>query len=542
MDESKIQIRRREQDEQATQKRAQVLGLQYIDMREVEQSLPLIRDMLTVEEMKQWRMVPLLHGGGSEPYQFGVTSSTPRSVIDEIRAKYDIEGQRTLFSLISHSAYRAMMLRFDPPKKVVYDDIEVVADEQATGEMVARVSEILNGVGSDDVFNYLVSQADRLGASDIHVENQRDTIRIRMRIDGTLHEVAHLRKDRYRVIMATISSHANVSTAANTPQSGHMQQEIFADGASHILNLRVETVPTVYGQDVVMRLFNFDESLLQLDLLGLQPRERAEIDEVISHPRGMVLMVGPTGSGKSTTLYSMLNALNNVERKIITLEDPVEYSIGGVTQIPIDTTRGGSFAEGLRSVLRLDPDVVMVGEIRDQETARTAIQASITGHLVLSSFHANTSAAAFSRMIDLIGVNPIFSSAIRLVIAQRLVRRLHDDTKESYKPDKATRQWLKDVLRDLPDHIDKPNLDEAVLYRPVSSEDAPFGYKGRTVIMEQMVVTDEIQQFLRGDVSDVHTEAIEAAAKKEGMVTLLQAGVLAALKGETSLEEVNRVI
>ena len=193
-------------------------------------------------------------------------------------------------------------------------------------------------------------------------------------------------------------------------------------------------------------------------------------------------------------------------------------------------------------MLRLDPDVVMVGEIRDQETARTAIQASITGHLVLSSFHANTSAAAFSRMIDLIGVNPIFSSAIRLVIAQRLVRRLHDDTKESYKPDKATRQWLKDVLRDLPDHIDKPNLDEAVLYRPVSSEDAPFGYKGRTVIMEQMVVTDEIQQFLRGDVSDVHTEAIEAAAKKEGMVTLLQAGVLAALKGETSLEEVNRVI
>jgi len=475
MDEDRIQQQRRDQDEDATRKRAAILGLQYLDAREFEQTIPLIRDILTIEEMYNGHVVPLAINPDEQSYRFGITSQTPQSLVATMTNNYREQGIIAKFFLISASGFRALMLRFDPPKKVVYDDIEVAADEQATGEMVARVSEILNGVGSDDVFNYLVSQADRLGASDIHVENQRDTIRIRMRIDGTLHEVAHLRKDRYRVIMATISSHANVSTAANTPQSGHMQQEIFADGASHILNLRVETVPTVYGQDVVMRLFNFDESLLQLDLLGLQPRERAEIDEVISHPRGMVLMVGPTGSGKSTTLYSMLNALNNVERKIITLEDPVEYSIGGVTQIPIDTTKGGSFAEGLRSVLRLDPDVVMVGEIRDQETARTAIQASITGHLVLSSFHANTSAAAFSRMIDLIGVNPIFSSAIRLVIAQRLVRRLHDDTKESYKPDKATRQWLKDVLHDLPDHIDKPNLDEAVLYRPVPSEEAPVG-------------------------------------------------------------------
>ena len=150
-----------------------------------------------------------------------------------------------------------------------------------------------------------------------------------------------------------------------------------------------------------MRLFNFDESMLQLDLLGIAPKERAEIDEIISHPRGMVLMVGPTGSGKSTTLYSMLNALNTLDRKIITLEDPIEYGIGGISQIPIDTTHGASFADGLRSVLRLDPDVVMVGEIRDNDTARTAIQASITGHLVLSSFHANSTSAAFSRMIDI---------------------------------------------------------------------------------------------------------------------------------------------
>jgi type II secretory ATPase GspE/PulE/Tfp pilus assembly ATPase PilB-like protein len=185
----------------------------------------------------------------------------------------------------------------------------------------------------------------------------------------------------------------------------------------------------------------------------------------------------------------------------------------------------------------------MVGEIRDQDTAKTAIQASITGHLVLSSFHANSTSAAFSRMIDLIGVNPIFSSAIRLVIAQRLVRRLHDATKEEYEPDEATKQYVREVLKDLPDsYDDKPDLDNFKLWRPVESADAPFGYIGRVVIMEQMVVSENIQKFLRGDVTDVHTEVIEKEAKADGMLTLLQVGVLAALRGETTLEEIGRVI
>lgn len=271
-----------------------------------------------------------------------------------------------------------------------------------------------------------------------------------MRVDGALHPVAELDKDRYRVIMGALSSRANISAAADGPQSGHMQKEVTTEAGTHLLNLRVETVPAMYGQDAVLRLFNFDESLLQLDRLNIPDKQRAEIDEIISHPRGMVLMVGPTGSGKSTTLYSMINALNTTDRKILTLEDPIEYGISGISQIPINTTEGRSFADALRSVLRLDPDVVMVGEIRDQDTARTAIQASITGHLVLSSFHANSTSAAFSRMIDLIGQNPIFSSAIRLVIAQRLVRKL-SDSKQEYEPDEATRKWVREVLSDLPD-------------------------------------------------------------------------------------------
>lgn len=540
MDEDKIQQRRRDQDEKATQERAAILGLQYLDTREIEDTLPLASGVLDIQDMYKGRLVPLIAGNESDPFRFGVTSQTPQSLIHQTEKQYNDGGRNVQFLLISQSAFRAFMNRFDPPKEVIYDDIQIA--KEGDSETITEVSKTLNSVGSDRVFEYLIDQADRLNASDIHIENQRTHIRIRMRIDGALHAVADLDRDRYRVIMGALASRANLSSAAKEPQSGHMQQEITRDGATHILNLRIETVPTMFGQDAVMRLFNFDESLLQLDLLGIGTSERREIDEVVSHPRGMVLMVGPTGSGKSTTLYSMINALNTSDRKIITLEDPVEYGINGITQIPIDTTGGSSFADGLRAVLRLDPDVVMVGEIRDTDTAKTAIQASITGHLVLSTFHANSTGAAFSRMIDLIGVNPIFSSAIRLVIAQRLVRRLHDATKQEYEPDEATRQWVRDNLKTLPSHVEKPNLDTFKLWRPMPSDDAPFGYKGRVVVMEQMVVGENIQKFLRGDVQDVHTEVIERQARQDGMVTLLEAGILAALRGETTLDEINRVI
>ena len=540
MDESDIQARRRDQDEEATRKRASILGVQYLDTREFEADLELIRDVLSVEEMYEGKILPLDINQDTQTYKFGITSQTPQSLVMKISNSYKDDGKIAHFFLISGSAFRTLMLRFDPPKRVIYDDIEIA--KEGDSDTLAEVSKTLASVGSDEIFNYLIDQADKLGASDIHIENMRESIRIRMRIDGALHPVAVLERDRYRVIMATLASRAGVSTAATEPQSGQIHHDIFRDGASHVLNLRIETVPTLFGQDAVLRLFNFDTSMLNLDLLSISERERARIDEVISHPRGLVMMVGPTGSGKSTTLYSMLNALNTPDKKIITLEDPVENTVPGIVQIPINTTEGQRFSDGLRSVLRLDPDVVMVGEIRDDETARTAIQASITGHLVLSSFHANSTSTAFSRIIDMIGQNPIFSSAIRLLIAQRLVRRLWDDSKVEYEPDETTKKWIIQVLEDIPESIDTPDLENIKLYRPVSTEDAPFGYKGRVPIMEQMEVTEEIQKYLRGDVLDVNPEAIEATAKKQGMITLLQAGVLAALRGETTLDEINRVM
>jgi len=540
MNEDRVQLQAREADEQSTQRRAAILGLPYLDLRPLEAELNLIEDVLTVDEMHKNRMVPLVAGGDSSPWQFGITTQTPQSVLQEIGNKYKAQAQNTAFYFISQGGFKALMDRYDPPVRAIYDDIKISSDGDS--ETFDQVSQTLSTVGSDEIFDFIITQADKLGASDIHIENQRDGIRVRLRVDGALHPVATLDQDRYRIIISALASRANLSTAANEPQSGHMQQEIGEGEFRHMLNMRIEMVPTMYGQDAVIRLFNYDETMLSMDRLQIGPDERREIDEVISHPRGMVLMVGPTGSGKSTTLYSMINALNTTDRKIITLEDPVEFSVPGISQVPVDTTGGQSFADHLRSVLRLDPDVVMVGEIRDSDTAKTAIQASITGHLVLSTFHAANTSVAFSRMIDLIGVNPIFSSAIRLVIAQRLVRRLDDSTKEAYEPDEATKQWVREVLKDLPARIEKPNLDNFQLYRPVVSESSPFGYSGRMVIMEQLVVTEAIQKFLRGDVSDVHAEVIEKTARENGMVTLLEHGVLAALRGETTIEEVNRVI
>lgn len=587
MNEREIQEKRRENEENATRERALILNLPYLDTREFEKNIPLVQGLLDVAEMHKNMILPLNRGGGEDHYQFMVTSQTPRSLIERMRKEYIDNGERADFFLISQSAYRVLMLRYDPPKEVVYDDIKIAGEGDS--ETLAAVSRVLDTVSTEKVFDFLIDQADKLGASDIHIENMRDGIRIRMRVDGLLHPVANIDRDKYRIFMGELSSRANVSTASNQPQSGHMQKEVSRDGTSHLLNIRVETIPTMYGQDAVLRLFNFDESLLNLELLGLSPDELKEIDSVISHPRGLVLMVGPTGSGKSTTLYSMLNALNTTDRKIITLEDPIEYGITGISQIPINTSAGGSFAEGLRSVLRLDPDVVMVGEIRDGDTAKTAIQASITGHLVLSSFHANSTSAAFARMIDLIGVNPIFASSIRLIVAQRLVRRL-SKTKRARRATEAETKYIRKVLSGVDKkwlrgiRVAKPDtdapvakipvmvkggggetkLDKAleerekaiqeeeqsrefdfnniVLYDPVVNDKDPFGYSGRMVLMEQLVVSEDIQSFIRGDVADINTDAIEKAARKHGMLTLEQKGVLAALRGETTLEEVSRVI
>lgn len=527
----------REGDEAATQRRAGLLGYPYLDTRGYTLPNGPTKDILTVSEMYKDYITVL--SGDIGTYTFAITNRTPQSVITELKSRF--QDHRILVNMISESGWRELMQVYDPPKVVTYEDIDI--SNYGSSENMMQVSKTLQEVSSDDLLSYIITQAYKLGASDIHFENARDFVRVRFRIDGMLHVIAVLTHQKYYHVQQSTAVRAGISSSSNDAQTSHLSERVTSkDGEEEILNMRIETVPTVYGQDAVLRLFNFDVDLLDLDKLGLDPREREPIDEVISHPHGMVLVVGPTGSGKTTTLYSILMRLNTPEKKLMTLEDPVEYGLDGMSQIPVDTRAGDSFANKLRAVLRLDPDVIMVGEIRDEDTAHTSLQASITGHLVLSTFHASSAAAAMSRMLGLVGRNPIFASAVKLIISQRLVRRLDPATHIPYRPEPNIIRHFQEHLKDLPQDI-KPaqDLNNFQLYKPGKSEANPFGYKGRTSIIEELTIGAEIRALLNEEVLPT-SQQLEDAAKRQGMITMYQAGLLKCLAGETTLEEINRVI
>lgn len=523
-------------EEQATQRRAQILNLRYEDTSHTDKQL--YKDLFTTQELYDLRVIPLY--SDSHNVRFGVTNTTSQATMTSIRNRF--LDQQVTFALISDTGYRDYMKLYDPPKKVEYQDISL--GQGAQPDQIAQVTETLLKVRADDMLAYLVQQAHRLGASDIHLEPQATETRVRFRVDGVLHKIAMLPPDRYRILIAAIASAGNISTSADEAQQGHISQKVqMADNTQVDVNVRLETVPGVNGMEVVMRLFNMDQSMYNLDRLGLSSDQRSVVDAIIAKPSGLVMVVGPTGSGKTTTLYSMLNSLNSEERKIITVEDPVEYQFSGISQLSITTknSQGTSFAEKLRAILRLDPDIVMVGEIRDSDTAKTALQAALTGHLVLSTFHASSASAALTRLVDVIGENPLFVSAIRLVMAQRLVRRLDDTTKQPYPADDATKERIMAVLNTLPADMTRPDISNLQLYKPVPSAENPFGFKGQIALREQFLMRGQVAELLtRGH--QLTAQEIEAAAIASGMHTMLQDGMLKVVAGETTLEELYRVV
>lgn len=525
-------------EEQAAQRRARVLGLDYFDTYK-QTDKPLYKDLLTVPELYKMKVIPIQ--ADKSNIFFGITTTTSQQTIADLQQRF--LDQRLTFAIISDAGFREYMRLYDPPKQVVYQD--VAANQLGDEEKVSQISQMLEQVHSDDMLGYLVEQAHRLNASDIHLETQDDNVRIRFRIDGVLHPIAVLQHQTYHILVSAIASAGNISTSADEAQQGHIAQEVtLADGNKVDVNVRLETVPTINGMDMVMRLFNMDPDMYKLDKLGLSEQERAVVDGIIAKPSGLVMVVGPTGSGKTTTLYSMLNSLNTDERKIITIEDPVEYQFPGITQISVRSDEGGnddSFADKLRAILRLDPDIVMVGEIRDMDTAKTALQAALTGHLVLATFHAGSAAAALTRIADIIGQNPLFVSAIRLVMAQRLLRRLDDDTKQAYTASEAELTKIREVIDSLPEGVERPSLDNLQLYKAGSSDANPYGFTGQVAVREQFTMRENLTQLLTGS-GIVTTQAIEDAATKSGMCTMLQDGMLKVVRGETTLDELYRVL
>jgi len=371
----------------------------------------------------------------------------------------------------------------------------------------------------------LIESGVRMKASDIHIEPEVDKMRVRMRIDGVLYETLSISNKPHNAIVSRIKIMANMNISEKRiPQDGRILTEV--DGRE--IDLRVATIPSTQGEKVVIRILDRQSLVEGIHNLGLSESGEEKFKSIINRPYGMVLVTGPTGSGKTTTLYTVLMSLNNVNRNIVTIEDPVEYDIPGIYQTQVNPKAGLTFATGLRGFMRADPDVVMVGEIRDEETADVAVNAALTGHLVLSTLHTNDSVGAVARMVEM-GVKPyILASSLSGVIAQRLVRKICPHCKTEYE---AT---LQDKLA-----IGLPEDKDYILYKGAGCENCnDTGYKGRIGVFEILPISNELRNLITKDTS---TNKLFEAAKKEGLVTLREDGVDKVLRGVTTVQEVLRI-
>ena len=389
-----------------------------------------------------------------------------------------------------------------------------------------KLKEIASCAPVVKLLNMVLLRAVREKASDIHFEPFEKDYKIRYRIDGICYDAAHPPRDLSLAISSRIKVMANLDVAENRlPQDGRIMMDI--EGKA--VDLRVSTLPTLYGESIVMRVLDKSVVSLSLDQIGMDEDVKLKIRAIIKKPNGIFLTTGPTGSGKTTTLYSCLSEINKIEYKIITTEDPVEYDIEGIIQIAINPKIDLTFARSLRSILRQDPDIIMVGEIRDSETAEIAIQSALTGHLVFSTLHTNDAPGAVTRLVDM-GVEPfLITSTVRAVLAQRLVRKICAKCKKEYTP-------LEKELLEI--GLPKENAKNIKLYRGAGcSECNSSGYKGRTGLYELLIVDDKIRELVikRASLSAIREEACRA-----GMNTLRQNGLKKVMDGVTTLEEVMR--
>ncbi len=375
--------------------------------------------------------------------------------------------------------------------------------------------------------NLIMQRAVESRASDIHIEPFENRLKVRYRIDGVLQEVEAPPAKSTAAVISRIKIMAKLNIAERRlPQDGRIMHRV----GGKELDLRVSTVPTSHGESVVMRILDRESVVLDFDSLGFDDEIRSGFVKQLEMPHGIILVTGPTGSGKTTTLYTALSALNTPERKIITVEDPVEYQLEGINQIQAKASIGLDFAHALRSIVRQDPDVIMIGEMRDLETARIAIQSALTGHLVLSTIHTNDAAGGVTRMLDMGVEDYLLTSTVNAILAQRLVRTLDPESRERYE-----------VLPELAKELGLPELDDGRryhFYRPVASPENPTGYRGRTSILELLEMSDPIRRLV---MQHATSGELQDLAVSEGMRTMYQDGLLKCQRGVTTLDEILRV-
>jgi len=416
-----------------------------------------------------------------------------------------------------------------------YDDIieklgtEVIFKEDEDEEDSRKLEAISKEAPIIQLVNMLIVQGVKDRASDIHIEPNEKGLLVRFRIDGMLHDVRALPNTIKSAVISRIKILSKMDIAERRlPQDGRFQVQF----GTREVDLRVSSIPVVFGEKVVLRLLDKSKGLIKLEHLGFIPEQLKEFKSIISQSYGIILLTGPTGSGKSTTLYAALNQVNSTEKNIITVEDPVEYKVNRINQIQVKAKINLTFANTLRSILRQDPDIIMIGEIRDAETAQIAVQAALTGHLVLSTLHTNDAASAITRLIDMDVETFLISSSVIGVIAQRLVRVICENCKEEYEPGK-------DVITGLHLKANSNGDGKVKLYRGAGcSLCKNTGYYGRTSIYELIVLDEEIRSLI---ISKASSNIIKDAAIKKGMKTLKEIGLQKVLQGITTIEEVLRV-
>ncbi len=454
------------------------------------------------------------------------TNSTSKKIIDRLSA----EGFSVTVSVISSLGIQKLWQKYQDLPKISTEALGTVSiDEQVFSEIQKEIKNIadlkakLAGLSATNVLEIVLAGAIKIGASDIHLEPEEKTVRIRYRLDGVLNDVVEIEPENYKKVLARIKINSGLKiNIHHAPQDGRFT----VNYPQKVIEIRTSVLPGAYGENVVMRILDPGSIKQKIEDLGMSDSNFVLIKKLLQKTTGAILTTGPTGSGKTTTLYAFINQVNEPGLKIITIEDPVEYHIAGISQTQVDPAKGYTFAGGLRAIVRQDPDVILVGEIRDGETAEIAMQAALTGHLVFSTLHTNDAAGAIPRLIDL-GVKPVsIAPALNAVMAQRLVRKLCPECKKKRTLTKA--------------EVAELGTEQTEIFSPGQCAECNFtGYRGRVGVFEIFEVDDAMENLI---LKSPAVSEMRAAAMTKGMITMLQDGYLKVLAGITSLEEVQRVL
>jgi type IV pilus assembly protein PilB len=501
---------------------AEAAGIDYVDLDEYPLD-PTATSLISDVMARRYTAIPIAW----QDDDLVVAMADPSNVVavDDIRSitRADIRVVVSTPACITSAIDRSHRVDAD------VEETTLALDTSEEDEDLAQLREVTEDAPIVRLVNLLIRQAVQDRASDIHIEPAERDVRVRYRVDGVLHEVMRTPKRVQSGLISRLKIMADLNIAERrVPQDGRVSVQL----SGRQVDLRVATLPTVFGEKVVMRILDKGTALLDLADLGFLPGTMARFETAFNKPYGTILVTGPTGSGKSTTLYATLNQLNDPAKNIITVEDPVEYRLPDINQVQVQNKAGLTFAAALRSILRSDPDIVLVGEIRDRETAAIAMEAAITGHLVLSTLHTNSAASTPTRMVEM-GLEPyLVSSAVDCIVAQRLARRLCDRCKEPYRPTAAELAAV--------DWESEPEGCPDELWRPVGCGTCGRkGYLGRFALHEVLLVSEEISSLIAERAS---SDDIKRVAVAQGMQTLRQAGLAQIAAGLTSIEEILRVV